>query len=55
MEEFNVVIRPYSKSFYGRYFPEYEGKVAEVRIYPYKYKKDEGYVFLFNGALSYNT
>lgn len=39
VEEFNVVIRPYSKSFYGRYFPEYEGKIAEVRIYPYKYKK----------------
>lgn len=39
VDEFDIVVRPYSKSFYGRYFPEYGGKVAEVRVYPYQYKK----------------
>ena len=39
VDEFAIVIRPYSKTFYGRYFPEYNGKIAEVRVYPYKFKK----------------
>lgn len=39
VDEFDIVIRPYSKTFYGRYFPEYNGKIAEVRVYPYKFKK----------------
>lgn len=39
VEEFEVVIRPYSKSFYGRYFPEYQNKRPEVRVYPYRTKK----------------
>lgn len=38
VDEFKLVIRPYSKSFYGRYFCAYNEKPAEVRIYPYRTK-----------------
>lgn len=38
VEEFELVIRPYSKTLYGRYFLSYEDKPAEVRIYPYRTK-----------------
>lgn len=38
VEEFIINIRPYSKTYFGRYFPEYDGKKAEVRVYPYRTK-----------------
>lgn len=38
VEEFEVVIRPYSKTLYGRYYYAYNGRPAEVRVYPYRTK-----------------
>ncbi len=38
VEEFDLVIRPYSKTYWGRYFYAYNGKKAQVRVYPYRTK-----------------
>lgn len=53
VEEFDLVIRPYSKCFYGRYFPAYEDKRAEIRIYPYR-TKNMKFMFSYSTVL-YHT
>lgn len=39
VSEVQLVIRPFSKSFFGRYFSSTDGKPARVFIYPYKTKR----------------
>lgn len=38
VDEVEVVIRPYSKTYYGRYFPVYDDKSQRPKIYIYPYE-----------------
>lgn len=47
IDEVNLIIRPYSKTFYGNYFPKYDRK-GKPRIYIYPWadrKKTEMYPY----------
>lgn len=36
-DEFDLYLRPYSKTFYGRYFPSFnDNKKPKIYIYPYR-------------------
>ena len=40
IDEVEICIRPYSKSYYGRYFPVNDKNIkARIFVYPYPYKK----------------
>lgn len=39
--EVDLFIRPFSKTFYGRYFPVYNDNVARPKIYVYPYENEE--------------
>ena len=41
VDEVEVSIRPYSKTFYGRYFPSHDDKKPRIFIYPFTDKSDE--------------
>lgn len=38
--EVDLFIRPFSKTFYGRYFPVYNDNVAKPKIYIYPYENE---------------
>lgn len=46
--EVDLFIRPFSKTYYGRYFPVYDEKEIKPKIYIYPYKDKE------NNLMSYN-
>lgn len=48
VDDVNVFLRPYSKTYYGNYFPQYdsEGK-PRIYLYPYKNVKGELYSYSF--------
>ena len=37
LDEVEVVIRPFSKTYYGRYFPVHDEKEVKPKIYIYPY------------------
>lgn len=39
--EVDLFIRPFSKTFYGRYFPVYNDNVARPKIYVYPYENEK--------------
>lgn len=39
--EVELFIRPFSKTFYGRYFPVYDDKVARPKVYVYPYENEK--------------
>lgn len=41
VDEVSLVIRPYSKTYYGRYFPVYDDKRVKPKIYLYPYENTE--------------
>ena len=40
--EVDLFIRPFSKTFYGRYFPVYNDNIARPKIYVYPYENEGG-------------
>lgn len=42
VDEVDVFLRPYSKTFYGRYFPVYDDKEVRPKIYIYPYADESG-------------
>ncbi len=36
VDEVSIYLRPFSKTFYGRYFPSYDGGFPKIYIYPYE-------------------
>lgn len=40
VDEVDVFLRPYSKTYYGRYFPVYDDKKDTPKIYIYPYEDD---------------
>ena len=47
--EVDLFIRPFSKTFYGRYFPVYNDKETKPKIYVYPYEN------IKNELMSYDT
>lgn len=41
VDEVDLFIRPFSKTFYGRYFPVYDEKQTRPKIYVYPYENKE--------------
>ena len=44
--EVDLFIRPYSKTYNGRYFPVYDEKKAKPKIYVYPYSNEENNSFV---------
>ena len=42
IDEVNISLRPYSKTYYGRYFPVYNDNETKPKIYIYPYETPEG-------------
>lgn len=42
VEEVDLYIRPFSKTYYGRYFPVYNDNKLKPKIYIYPYENKEG-------------
>lgn len=42
IDEVDITLRPYSKTYYGRYFPVYDDKKINPKIYIYPYENPEG-------------
>ncbi len=42
VEEVDLYIRPFSKTYYGRYFPVYNDNTLKPKIYIYPYENTEG-------------
>ena len=42
IDEVEISLRPYSKTYYGRYFPVYNDKETKPIIYIYPYETPEG-------------
>lgn len=42
IDEVNLFIRPFSKTYYGRYFPVYNDKETRPKIYIYPYENNKG-------------
>ena len=42
VDEVDVFIRPFSKTYYGRYFPVYDDKIVKPKIYVYPYENTQG-------------
>lgn len=40
VSEVDLYLRPYSKSFYGRYFPACKGKRPKIYVYPFEHTGD---------------
>lgn len=40
VDEVEIYIRPYSKTYYGRYFPTYKGDEVPPKIYLYPYEEN---------------
>lgn len=52
VNEVEISIRPYSKTFYGRYFPVYNDKETKPKIYIYPYENCEGDLMSYDSILS---
>lgn len=42
VSEVDLFFRPYSKTYYGRYFPVYDDKTHKPKIYLYPYENTKG-------------
>ena len=42
VEEVDLFLRPYSSTYYGRYFPTYDERITKPRLFIYPYKNKEG-------------
>lgn len=42
VDEVDLFIRPFSKTYYGRYFPVYNDKETRPKIYIYPYENTDG-------------
>ena len=42
VDEVRLFVRPYSKTYYGRYFPVYNDKEESPKIYIYPYENTKG-------------
>ncbi len=42
VDEVDIFLRPYSKTYYGRYFPVYNDREARPKIYLYPYENERG-------------
>lgn len=42
VDEVDLFFRPFSKTYYGRYFPVYDDKTHKPKIYLYPYENTEG-------------
>lgn len=42
VEDVDIFIRPFSKTYYGRYFPVYDENKVKPKIYLYPYENKEG-------------
>ena len=51
MNEVDLFIRPYSKTFYGRYYPVYDEDCVKPRVFVYPYEED-GELMDYNVILS---
>ena len=50
IDEVNLLIRPYSKTYYGRYFPSAKEEV-KPRLFIYPYKNTKGDLFSYEEIL----
>ena len=46
VNEVDLFIRPFSKTYYGRYFPVYDEKEVKPKIYVYPYSNEENNSFV---------
>ena len=51
IDEVDLFIRPFSKSFYGRYFPVYNDDKARPRIFIYPYENKRGKFMSYDSIL----
>ena len=49
--EVNLFIRPFSKTYYGRYFPVYDDKIIKPKIYLYPYDNKDGDLMRYDDIL----
>ena len=49
--EVNVSLRPYSKTYYGRYFPVYDDTKVQPRIFIYPYANTKGEMMSYDAVL----
>lgn len=52
VEEVEISLRPYSKTYYGRYFPVYNDKETKPKIYIYPYENSNGDLMSYDLILS---
>lgn len=52
VDEVEITLRPYSKTYYGRYFPVYNDKETKPKIYIYPYENSEGDLMSYGSILS---
>lgn len=51
VDEVNLFIRPFSKTFYGRYFPVYDDNEIKPKIYIYPYENKRGDLMHYDSIL----
>lgn len=51
VDEINLFIRPFSKTFYGRYFPVYDDNEIKPKIYIYPYENKRGDLMHYDSIL----
>ena len=51
VDEVEITLRPYSKTYYGRYFPVYNDKETKPKIYIYPYENSEGDLMCYDYIL----
>lgn len=48
VDEVDLYLRPYSKTYYGRYFPVYNEKEVRPKIYVYPYENQNGEMMIYD-------
>lgn len=51
IDEVDLVLRPFSKTYYGRYFPVYDDKKVRPKIHIYPYANKEGEIMKYDSIL----
>ena len=51
VDEVELYIRPFSKTYYGRYFPVYNDKETTPKIYIYPYESEDGNLMTYDSIL----
>ena len=51
VDEVDLFIRPFSKTFYGRYFPVYNDEKVRPKIYIYPFENSDGDLMSYNQIL----